>query len=240
MTILKKTTIFALLLGVISLSSCINIFEDLTIKKDGSGHYRMKIDMAKVKEMMAMIKAMTPDTAAVGGEADQMGQIGTAFVAMADLVKNMRGISNVSAINDTADYFFGYEFDFVDVDALNRAVKKIASESAGDAGKSTPDEIFKYKKGKFERINFGGGMMDEIQKSLGGGGDGSEMDQAKVMLADMTTTTTYHFPDQDVKKQNHNLGQISADKHTIVVESKPFAEGVDLKKLTSAIAVKLK
>jgi hypothetical protein len=240
MNILKKTTIFALFLGLISLSSCLNIFEDLTFRKDGTGHYQMKIDMGKVKEMLEMVKSMQPDSMATGGETDQMGQMGTAFVAMADLVKNMRGITNVVAINDTANFVFGYEFDFLNVEALNRAVKKISSESGGDLGKNVPDEIFKYKKGKFERINFGGGMMDEVQKSLGGEAGGDEMAQAKIMLADMTTTTTYHFPDQDVKKQNHNLGQISSDKHTISIETKPFAEGVDVKKLTSAISVKLK
>lgn len=240
MNFLKKISLPLFLASVMLLSGCLNIFEEITLKKDGSGHYEMRIDMSQMKEMMAMLKGMAAADSTGGGEdpGGQLDQMGAAFTALADVVKNVRGLSNVAAINDTAKFEFGYKFDFADVDALNRAVKRLAEEN--ESGAAIPDEVFTFKKGKFNRIDVAGGMVDDIMKNLGGGGEGDEADQMKTMFADMTATTTYIFPDQKVKKQNHSFGKISADGHSISIEMKPFAEGSDLKKMTSGIAVKVK
>lgn len=240
MNFLKKISLPLFAVSALFLSGCLNIFEEITLKKNGSGHYEMRIDMSQMKEMMAMLKGMSAADSTGEGEdpGGQLDQMGAAFTSLADAVKDVRGLSNVMAISDTATFEFGYKFDFADVDALNRAVKKIAEQ--GDSGTAIPDQVFLFKKGKFSRADVAGGMVDDIMKNLGGGGEGDEADQMKMMFADMTATTTYIFPDQKVKKQNHSFGKISEDGHTISIEMKPFAEGADLKKMGSGIEVKVK
>ncbi len=240
MQFFKKTTLGLLLLLAVTMTGCLNIFEEITVKKSGGGHYKMAVDMSQMKQMMEMLKGMNTDSAATPdmGGMDQLDQMGTAFTALADVLKGVRGLKNTVAINDTASFVFGYEFDFDDIEALNRAVKKIAEQ--GEGGKSVPDALFSFKKGKFERIDASGGMVEEMKKAMGAGAGDEGMEQAKMLFADMTATTTYHFPDQKVSKQSHASGKISGDGHSITIEVKPFADGADLKKMGSGLKAKVK
>lgn len=239
MKFFKKTGLGLLLLLAVTMTSCLNILEEINFKKSGGGHYKMSIDMGQMKQMMDMLKGMgTDSTGSVDQSAEQFNQLGDAFTQMTDVLKGIRGVTNPVAISDTASFVFGYEFDFADIEALNKAVKKI--NEAGDGSTKMPDEVFKFKKGKFERVDAGGNMVDQITKSMMGGDAGADMEQVKMMFADMTATTIYRFEGQKVSKQSHDLGTISADGQSITIEQKPFAEGADLKKMGSGITAKVK
>ena len=234
----KKTTIGLMLFLAITMSSCLNILEEITFKKSGSGHYKMSIDMSQMKQMMEMLKGMggQDSTGTGAAEMGQLDQMGAAFTQLSDVLHGVRGLKNTMAINDTTNFVFGYEFDFDDIDALNRAVKKIGDQ--GETKGGVPDALFTFKKGKFERLDASGGMVEDMKKAMIGGDE--NMEQAKMMFADMTATTIYNFPDQKVSKQNHSSGEISKDGHSIKIELKPFAEGADLKKMGSGIKAKIK
>ncbi len=235
----KKTAPALLVLLALVMSSCFNIMEEITLKKEGSGHYKMSVDMSQMKEMMAMLKGMGQDSTGGAQPEMQAEQIGQSFTQIADVLKGVRGLTNQTAISDTTNYVFGYEFDFADVDALNRAIKKVG-EQGENGGKDVPDAVFSLKKGKFERQEAKGGMVDEMKKALFGGDAGADAEQVKMILGDMTVTTTYHFPDQKVDKQDHGLGQVSEDGRTVSIEQKPFADGADPKKMGAGIKIKLK
>ena len=71
---LKIYSLLTLLIGSMLLTGCLNILEEVTFKKDGSGMYSMMLDMGEMKSMMDMFKNMAPgaDSSATvtGGEKD--------------------------------------------------------------------------------------------------------------------------------------------------------------------------
>ena len=58
MKFFKKTGLGLLLLLMVTMTSCLNILEEISFKKSGNGHYKMAIDMGQMKQMMEMLKGM--------------------------------------------------------------------------------------------------------------------------------------------------------------------------------------
>jgi hypothetical protein len=154
------------LFSSIFLTNCLHITEELTLKKNGSGTYKLNFDMSEVKSMMAMMAGMKPpvDSAAaadgaatdapadpMGGEgAGQMAEMGKQLTDVAASLKGVKGITNIAEINDTATYQFGYTFDFADDIALNKALKIIGKE--------------KYESNNAETYKFDGKMLKKVRK----------------------------------------------------------------------------
>ncbi len=244
-----KNLIFAALAIVtLSMSSCLHIVEELTFRKNGKGSYKMSLDMGEMKSMMEMFKNMAPDSAQTEtpespmGGADMSGgmsQMGKEISGVAASLKGLNGIANVVEINDTTNLLFGYSFDFDNVKALNEALKIINKEKY----QSKSEEFFKFSGKSFERTS-AGDMGEEMKKALSQGGEGEDgggdMEMMKNFFSDMSYKQIYHFPDQEIKKNNNELGQISEDKHSLTVTLKPFDEDMQKKKMTIATALKLK
>ncbi len=247
--------LFLAVLAMVSmtLTSCLHILEEVTFKDKGNGSYAMTLDMSELKGMMDMMKGMTGDslsgdsTAILGGDAaaqpavdNSMSQMGEQLSSVAASLKGIQGVSNVVEVNDTSNLKFGYTFDFVDVAALNRALKIINKEKYD----SKTDEIFKFTGKNFERLG-AGDLGEEIKKALAEGGgeeEGGEesMDMMKMMFADMSYTQVYHFPDREIKKSENSLAALSDDNHTMTILIKPFDEEQQKLKPTVAATAKLK
>jgi len=196
-----------LLLAFSMLTGCLHIIEEVTLSSKGSGTYQMVVDMSELKGMMDMMKGM--------GE-------------------NMPG--NVIAINDTAAYKFGYSFDFIDITALNRALKVIGKEKYD----TKTEETFRYSGKNFERLGVGD-LGGEIKKTLSESEevDESQMDMMKMFFADMSYQQIYRFTDRKIKKSDNKLGELSDDDHTLTVTLKPFDEEQMKQKASVATKIKL-
>jgi hypothetical protein len=258
---LKKPILVALVFAATTLSSCLHILEEATFRNNGSGSYKMTLDMSEMKGMMDMMKGMggdqgasqetdstnmsdggdfTPPAETTAEEANPMGGLGEQLSGVASSLKGIPGLSNITEINDTSTFMFGYSFDFADVAALNRALKIIGKEKYD----SKNEETFKFNGKSFERLSTGD-MGAEITKALAEGGDeeseeGGQADMMKMFLADMSYKQVYHFPDRKVKKSDNKFGAIGDDGHTLTIELKPFNEEQQKKKPTIATKVKLK
>lgn len=238
--------LFLLILAAVSLSltSCLHILEEVTVKKDGSGSYKMTLDMGEVKNMMEMFKGMGQDSAALEGvdvnetTDSGMGEMGQQLSSVAQSLKGVAGLTNVKEINDTTAFNFGYAFDFVNIDALNKAMKLINKEKYD----TKVDQVFKFSGKNFERLSTGD-LGEEIKKALAENEDADaegSMDMVKSFFADMTYKQVYHFPDRVVKKSSNDLSEISDNGHTLAITLKPFDEEQQKKKLSVGTVVKLK
>lgn len=245
-----KNLFFATLaIGSMALTGCLHILEEVTFKSNGSGTYKMTLDMSEIKNTMEMFKGMGADSlsgdstgvtvsSAGAGEDPGMSQMGQQLSSVAQTLKSVEGLNNVTEINDTASFKFGYSFDFVDVAALNKAMKVINKEKYD----SKVDEVFKFNGKTFERLA-AGDLGAEIKKALAENEDAeaeSNMDMVKTFFADMSYKQIYHFPDRAVKKSTNELSEISDNGHTLTVSIKPFDEEQQKKKVSVATEVKLK
>ena len=245
----KNLFVVALAVAAMTLSGCLHILEEVTFKGSGAGTYTMTLDMSEIKGMMEMFKGMGTDSLAensdektdpmmpAGGD-NGMSEMGQQLSNVAETLKGVDGLSNVKEINDTASFKFGYSFDFVDVAALNKAMKIIGKEKYD----SKVDEVFKYSGKNFERLS-AGDLGEEIKKALAEGEDADtegNMDMIKTFFSDMTYKQVYHFPDRAVKKSSNELSEISDEGHTLTITLKPFDEEEQKKKLSVGTVVKLK
>lgn len=250
----KNFIIPALLLAFTTMTGCLHIIEEVTLSSKGSGTYQMVVDMSELKGMIDMMKGMgdempgeESDSTIIGGEGDYtppaveedenpLDNIGNEFSGVASSLKGIPGISNIVAINDTADFKFGYSFDFVDVKALNRALKVIGMEKYD----SKNEETFVYNGKSFERLGVGD-LGSEIKKTLSESDevDESQMDMMKMFFSGMSYQQIYRFTDRKIKKSDNKLGELSDDDHTLTITLKPFDEEQAKQKASVATKIKL-
>jgi hypothetical protein len=242
------------LFSSIFLTNCLHITEELTLKKNGSGTYKLNFDMSEVKSMMAMMAGMQPvkdstmtDSTANGAAAEdpmggggQMAEMGKQLTDVAASLKGVKGISNISEINDTATYQFGYTFDFADDIALNKALKIIGK----DKYESNNAETYKFDGKKFERLavgDFGAEIKKQLSQEEDNAEEGAEsqMEMLKMFFADMTYKQIYHF-ESNVKKSSNELSEVSEDTKTVTISQKPFDEEQSKKNIGVATVIKLK
>lgn len=254
---LKNFFLAVLAVGATTLTGCLHIIEEATFRNNGSGNYKMTLDMSELKGMMDMMKGMAGDSSMMnmGGDStaiqsegdytppaeampteDPMGGLGDQMSNVTALLKGIQGITNVVEIKDTNTLNYGYSFDFSDMAALNRALKVINK----DKYESKVDEVFRFNGKSFERLATGD-IGDEMKKAMMEGDDEEgNMDMMKMFLADMSYKQIYHFPDRKVKSSNNKLAEVSEDKHTVSYTIKPFDEEQQKQKATVAAKIKLK
>jgi hypothetical protein len=257
---LKNLFLAVLTLSVTMLTGCLHIIEEATFNNNGSGTYKMTLDMSEMKGMMDMFKGMGGDsTSIMGGDStamkgegdytppaeapapaeDPMGGLGDQMSSVAETLKGVQGISNVVEIKDTSSFNFGYSFSFSDIASLNRALKIINK----DKYETKVDEVFRFNGKSFERLATGD-LGEEMKKAMmdnsGDEGEEGSMDMVKMFLADMSYKQIYHFPERSVKKSDNKLGELSDDGHTLTINLKPFDEEQQKKKPSIAAKVKLK
>ncbi len=185
-------------------TGCIDFLEDITYHRNGSGSYKFTMDASAIGELVnSMGKDEKPE--GLGG----MNDMGKAFMEMEDKLKNVPGISNFKAINDTINYLFGFSYDFKNATALNIAMQQ------QDPKETVKKTMFSGKKRKLIRSN-NGGMADVFKKEMAGEGD-ENMEMAKGFLADMKLRTVYHF-DRKVKSSSNENSLISKDKKEVTID----------------------
>jgi hypothetical protein len=63
---LKSLFLIVLTVSVTMLTGCLHIIEEATFRNNGSGSYKMTLDMSEMKGMMDMFKGMGGDSTAMG------------------------------------------------------------------------------------------------------------------------------------------------------------------------------
>ncbi len=235
------------------LSGCLHIVEEVTINKNGSGSYKMTMDMNEMKSMLDALKSMgdseeeekensekeevTVEVEDGEGE-NSMAQLGTELSSVSNSLRGIEGISNVKEINDTSTYVFGYSFDFQNIEALNKAIRIINREKYD----TKVEEAFRFKGGTFERLN-AADIGEQFKKTLADAEEESEegnMDMMKSFFSSMTYKQIYRFPGSQIKKSSNPLSEMSSDGQAVTILIKPFDEEQQKKKPSVATVVKIK
>lgn len=245
----KFLTHLSLLLALFSMSGCLHIIEEITIRKDGSGSYRFVVDASEIKKMVGDLgkKMAEPDTTITDVVLPENDSLVTPkkkeHELTAERLATFQGLSKVAAVNDTANYITGFSFDFDNVENLQSAMISVGTASSMGAWSESSD--MNWSKKSLTRDSGGETFRDIIVQALQerGQDEGKDMSGAegimKMMMGSLSFKQVYHFPDQKIKKCNHPGGQISKDKHTITITEKPFSEKED-KKAPSKLMVRLK
>ncbi len=184
----------------ISLSSCFDFLEIITITKDGSGSYTTSLDATALQEQMKLMAAF-----------DSTGEMASGFNHSMDSTyqesirkyKTVSGITNVVG-NTSKENVYSISLDFENIEALNRAIYL-------DKNVESAKDIYGWKKGNLTRKNNDLKLVDEE--------DESQAEMMKSMMEENKYTVIVNAPGK-IKSTGNKGAVISEDKKSVTLVSK--------------------
>jgi len=108
------------LLIILVLSSCIEITQEIQLKKNLSGSVVYTVDMSKMKDIIESLKSL--------GDPSNDSGLGNADKQFSDYAKSLKNIQGISKVKLTTKKFvYKIYFDFNNIDALNKALTLLNS-----------------------------------------------------------------------------------------------------------------
>ncbi|MDX2248289.1 MAG: hypothetical protein SF052_16015 [Bacteroidia bacterium] len=200
---MKKLALFTTVCLAFVCTSCLNIVEEIFLKKDGSGSYTVSVDM---NEMMNMMQGLM--TQEQMGENDMFSQMDSTIQETLVQLRQVDGLSNVS--HKAEGYKFSISYDFTSVEALNNATKNGSVTPGMDFNSSSSDN-FTWSKGLFERANPPLGDLMEDEEFA------ANFEMAKMFMSGASYKTIYHLPGK-VSKMENEKARLSPDKKTVTLD----------------------
>lgn len=125
-----KTRFTFLLLGLIfTLSSCIEIIDDLTLNADGSGTFKYNVNLSSSKVKVNSILALD---SLDGKRVPSLEEIKQRIDKIAQELRAQPGITQVVVDADYSDFILRLSFDFTSLNALQDGVKAVIRLESGD------------------------------------------------------------------------------------------------------------
>jgi hypothetical protein len=127
MRILK--TIFLLSI-LFSLSSCLEIIDDISLNTDGSGTFKYTVNLSASKSRVNSILSLD---SLDGKKVPSIDEIKTKIASFKNNLENQEGISNVTIESDYENYFFRLTCDFESVTKLQNGLKVVIEEESNES-----------------------------------------------------------------------------------------------------------
>jgi RecG-like helicase len=147
---IKTYIAFFTIICSLLLTSCFELREEIDLNKDGSGTYRLLLDMSQSKQTLDLAQKMQE---AKDNEAAKNLNftIDSTFAKSVMRFKNMPGISFAKDTVNKTDYVFGIIFNFSGMEALNNAIMELNKDENGKLTIEKP--VYSMTKNIFERQN---------------------------------------------------------------------------------------
>ncbi len=110
-----------------TMSSCIEIIDDLTFKSDGSGTFKYTINLSASKVRMNSILALD---SLDGKKVPSIQEIKDKIAKYKEIISQKEGISNVKVETDFTNFILKIQCDFTSIIALQKAVKEIVLDES--------------------------------------------------------------------------------------------------------------
>lgn len=234
------------IISSLGLTSCLDLFEDIQLHKDGSGEYRLVMTIGeqfkqqiaealKEQEQLAQAKSNQEETKDQEdvSEDNEQDSYKESLEKITEKLKTVQGISNVQMVYNDKDFEFGYTFHFQDVAVLNKALEVAAGEfqpklpSAIQVSKKktiTPTATYiELNKGTLVRHQ-SAELSKLLEMKKPGANNAGMMGGLDVsyILQDLNYKTVFQFA-QPIKSTNNEAAIVDDKNHTVTLSCKPFA-----------------
>ncbi len=115
------------LLVFLSLTSCVEIIDDLTFKSDGSGTFKYTVNLSASKVKVNSILALD---SLDGKKIPSIQEIKDKIAKYKEIISQKEGISNVKVETDFTNFILKIQCDFTSIIALQKAVKEIVLDES--------------------------------------------------------------------------------------------------------------
>jgi hypothetical protein len=208
---------------ILTLSSCVDIFDDITIHADGSGTYKYTINMSANKVKINSILALD---SVDGQRIPKLAEIKEKIELYINKLEEKKGVSNVKVIANYDDFIFKLSCDFESVADLQEGIREIIKEESKDKNDPLLNENWLTWDGKtltrtvpnFQHI---------IQKM-------KSEDQETLKKGKYVAVSRF---DKPVSKCDNPQAQISPTKVAVLIESTTFSVATNPSVLKNSIVV---
>lgn len=115
------------LVAFFSMTSCVEIIDELTFKNDGSGTFKYTVNLSASKVKVNSILALD---SLDGKKIPSIQEIKEKINKYKDLIAQKEGISNVKVETDFTNFILKIQCDFSSIFALQKAVKEIVVDES--------------------------------------------------------------------------------------------------------------
>lgn len=144
----KLLIIFGLLISI-SLTSCIEITDDITINADGSGLFKYTINLSESKVKVNSLLALD---SIEGKKVPTLAEIESKIGEFKKILASKPGISNVKIEADFTNFIFKLTCNFSNVNTLQSAVKEVIKEISNEKNIAELEAVWlKWDGQKLER-----------------------------------------------------------------------------------------
>jgi hypothetical protein len=217
---MKKHFLIALLaILCLSLTSCIDFLEEITINKDGSGSYFMEINMEKAMEKLAAM--MPQDKQAEMKEKGFLKEEDIREIdSLSQVLQEKIGVQNFQFKNEDLALHFSFDFDNIHqayeaMETMFNQEEGAPGPGLGTIGNSVMHLEQKGRKYLFNR--FTPAKVDSDDR-----GEEDTMENMEAMMGPMLEGGTYesiiHFPAK-VKVSGNKQASLSKDKKTVIIRT---------------------
>ena len=221
-----KKHIILILTALICLtcSSCMDLLEEITLNKDGSGTYFMEMDMAK---MMEKVAAMMPEE-----KRAEMAEKG--FMKDDDLKELDSMVTVMNAIDGINNYAYqtegfkvSFSFDFDDLNTFSQAMNQFYSQNnsmPGPPGMKGLGQSSMSIEQKGNKYTFNRAALEEAEASDDekSSEEKEKMEKMMGMFGTMmeggTYTSIINFPGK-AKVSGNKYATLSKDKKTMTIKA---------------------
>ena len=195
MKIFKYFYLFCIFL---SLTSCFDIIDKISLKADGSGEYAVILNASKSKTRLQSISKMETIN---GKKVPKKSEIESKVTQAASVFKNVAGISNVKTSLDFDNFIIKLSCNFKKIENINAGLEQLKAKNI--LGKSIPTQLYKQNvAGKtFVRNNIGSYKNDYDKLSKAD----------KEVFSDATYTSILQF-ENVIKSQTNHSYTVSPNK----------------------------
>jgi hypothetical protein len=197
-----KSTLPAILLFIIlSMTSCFEIIEDVTVHQNGSGTYSFIVNLSQSKNQIDKIR--TQDSI-LNFKVPTLAMAETKITEVKNKLTTVNGISNVLIKQDHTNYIYHLSCDFKNVAALNAAMLRIWKTY----DKKAPDnfQLYRFENGVFTR-NTNTNELDHITHITNS--------QIREMMQKSTYTLICRFDEPVTNSNNMNYTLSPSKKATL-------------------------
>ncbi len=198
MKIFKYFYLFCIFL---SLTSCFDIIDKISLKADGSGEYAVILNASKSKTRLQSISKMETIN---GKKVPKKSEIESKVTQAASVFKNVAGISNVKTSLDFDNFIIKLSCNFKKIENINAGLEQLKAKNI--LGKSIPTQLYKQNvAGKtFVRNNIGSYKNDYDKLSKAD----------KEVFSDATYTSILQF-ENVIKSQTNHSYTVSPNKKAV-------------------------
>ncbi len=214
---LKKYVAIFTIICSLFLTSCFELREEIDLNKDGSGVYRLLLDMSQSKQTIDLAQKMQDNESVK----KLNFTIDSTFSKSVMRFANMPGISLAKDTVNKTDYVFGVMFNFSGIEALNNAIMELDKDENGKTSIEKP--IYSMTKNIFERQNLY--YFNNISEMLKSGENIKKSEQINNLLQTASYISVIKVNGK-IKKYSNKKAEIDYTK-TVLRLATPLLEAIE-------------